>query len=111
MGLAAGTLDRRVTIQRNTPTQDAGGQEIEGWTDLVTVSASWRRATARETLAASEINAQVTDIFVIRWSTDVQDVSPKDQLLYAGKTYDIADCAEIGRREGIEITAAARSDA
>jgi len=110
MPIAAGEMPRRITIQRSAPEQDASGQEIAAWSDLSTRWASWRRASARETLAAAELSAEVTDVFVIRWANSVQDVGPKDRLLYRGRIYDIADCIEIGFREGIQITASARSD-
>jgi SPP1 family predicted phage head-tail adaptor len=110
MPIHAGTLDRRIVLQRATTSQDETGQEIETWSTLATVWASWRRASARETLAAAEVAAAVTDIFVIRWWSGVADLNPKDQVQYAGRTYDIADVAEIGRREGLQINAVARSD-
>jgi SPP1 family predicted phage head-tail adaptor len=110
MPIHAGTLDRRITLQRATLSQDETGQEIEVWSTLATVWASWRRASARETLAAAEIAAAVTDIFEIRWWSGVSDLNPNDRIQYAGRTYDIADVAEIGRHEGLQISALARSD-
>lgn len=63
----AGALDRRILIRRATVTQDPGsGEEIETWSTLAEVSASWRRASAREQLAAAEIQAMVTDVFIVR---------------------------------------------
>lgn len=103
-------LDRRITIQCAAISQDETGQEILTWASLPAVWASWRRASARETLAAAEVNAQVTDVFEIRYSRDVESVGAKDRILYGGRTYDIVDVNEIGRREGIRITASARSD-
>ena len=110
MAVAAGDLDRRIVLQRATTAQDETGQEIETWAALATVWASWRRASARETLAAAEVAAAVTDIFVIRWWSGVSDLNPKDRVQYAGRTYDIADVSEIGRHEGLQISAVARSD-
>jgi SPP1 family predicted phage head-tail adaptor len=108
--LASGKMDRRVTIQRAITAQDATGQVIETWSTLATVWASWRRASANETLAASELASQVTDIFETRYFAAIVDINPKDQVLFNGRTYDIADAVEIGRKIGIRITAAARSD-
>lgn len=104
-------LDRRVTIRRATLSQDPGsGEMVETWADLATVFASWRRASARETLAAAEVSAEVTDVFTVRWSSVTGSVTPKDRVVYEGKTYNISEASEIGRREGVMIRGAARAE-
>lgn len=109
--MKAGPLDRRVTIERAQTVQDPGsGQEVETWHGFPPVSASWRRASARETLASAEVSAAVSDVFEIRWSPVVADLNPKDRLIYDGRTYDIVEATEIGRRVGIRIGAVARAD-
>jgi SPP1 family predicted phage head-tail adaptor len=108
--MLAGKLDRRVVLQRASFVRDATGQPIASWSTIATVWASWRRASARETLAAAEVAATVTDVFEIRWSSDVADLNPKDRLSYDARTYDIAAVDEIDRRVGLRITAAARRD-
>lgn len=108
--MEAGKMDRQVTLQRATRTQDSTGQIIETWADLATVWARWRRATARETLAAAEVSAEVGDVFEIRYSSLVSSLNPKDRLTYSDRTYDIAAVDEIGRRVGLRISASARSD-
>lgn len=110
--MRAGDLDRRVTLQRAAITQDTTGQEIETWSTLgpSKIWASWRRASARETLAAAEKSAIVTDVFEVRYDSAWSDLNPKDRLVYSGRTYDIAEVTEIGRREGLRIGGAARAD-
>ena len=109
--VTAGKLDRRITIRRATTAQDSGsGEMIETWADLTTVSASWRRASARETLAAAEISAEVTDIFECRWSPVTATITPQDRIVYGGKTYNIAEATEIGRREGMMLRGNARAE-
>lgn len=103
-------LDRRVTLKRATIAQDEYGQPIETWADIATVWASWRRASARETLAAAEVAAAVSDVFETRFDSTWADLNPKDRLIYNGATYDIIEVAEIGRREGLRIGATARAD-
>ncbi|HTN60267.1 MAG TPA: head-tail adaptor protein [Devosia sp.] len=111
MPVNAGDLDRQITLQRYGISYNADNEPIEGYAGFATVWASWRRATARETLAGAEVNATATDIFEIYWSPEVADVDPKDRLIFDGKSYDIASVAEIGRREGLRIAAARRADA
>lgn len=103
-------LDRRIRIERNTPVQDEYGQEIENWSELVTLHASWRRASAKETLASAEVSATASDVFEIRWSPAWSSVNPRDRLVYDGRTYDIASIQEMGRRDGIRINALARAE-
>lgn len=109
--LKAGELNRRITLLRYGVTgKDDYNNPIEGWTTLATVWASWRRATARETLAASEIGASVSDVFEIRYSSAVVSLDPKDRLTYQGRTYNIGGVTEIGFREGLRVEATARAD-
>lgn len=109
--MRAGELDRRITLQRYSLTVDADNAPLEVWTsDAAPVWASWRRASARETLAGAEVNAAATDVFEIRYSSDVADLNPKDRLAYQGAGYDIHSVQEIDRREGLRISATRRAD-
>lgn len=110
MGLAAGKLDRRIILDRPTVTQNSLGEEVTVWVQLARVWASWRRASSNETLAGAEIEASVSDVFEIRYSSQVFDLNPKCRLTYANREYDIVTVDEIGRREGLRIGAVARSD-
>jgi SPP1 family predicted phage head-tail adaptor len=106
----AGPLDRRITLQRATTAQDDTGQEVQTWADLATVWASKRDVSDSERVAAAEVSASITTRFQIRWDTLWSDLNPKDRVACDGKTYDIFGVKELGRREGLEITAAARAD-
>jgi SPP1 family predicted phage head-tail adaptor len=64
-----------------------------------------RRQRAGETLASKSYR------FTIRYSSDVADVDPRDRVTFDGRTYDVQGVKEIGRREGLEITATARAEA
>jgi SPP1 family predicted phage head-tail adaptor len=109
--VTAGKLDRRVTIRRASYSQDSGsGEMLETWSNLAEAWASWRRASARETLAAAEVSAEVTDVFTMRWSPVLASVTPKDRVLYQGREYNVSEVAEVGRREGIMIRGAARAE-
>lgn len=108
--MKAGDLDRQLTIRRFESGRDEFNNPIMTWVDLATVPASWRRASAREQLAASEIAATVTDIFEIRWSTDVADVNPTDRVLYQGREFNLSEVTEIGRREGLRLRGSARAE-
>lgn len=108
--MEAPKLDRKVTLRRATTAQDEYGEEITTWADLATVWASRRRASARETLAAAEVSAAITDVFEIRYDSAWADLSPMDRLVFEGRGYDIVSVDEIGRRQGLRIAAVARAE-
>lgn len=110
MGLAAGKLDRRIRLERAVVTTNDFGEEVQSWIHLAEVWASRRRASARETLAAAEVSAEVTDVFEIRYAAAWSDINPKDRLIFEDRVYDIAMVDEIGRREGLRIGASARAE-
>jgi SPP1 family predicted phage head-tail adaptor len=110
MAPTAGSRNRRITIERHGITYDEWNRPIEGWIEYGNAWASWRRATANEQLASSQVGAQVTDVFEILWSPKMAAIDPKDRLIYAGRVYDIAEVTESGTREGLLIRASARVD-
>jgi len=113
MALAAGRLDRRIRLERDTGAVDpASGERVAVWATLgpEKLWASRRRAGSSETLAAAELSAAVSDVFEIRWDSTWADVNPKDRLVFEGRVYQIVSVDEIGRREGLRIGAVARAD-
>jgi SPP1 family predicted phage head-tail adaptor len=108
--MEAGKLDRRVQFRRFTLIDD-GFAQVESWVDYG--SAVWaerRLVSDREQVAAAQVAARITARFVVRWSDLTGAITPKDRLICEGREYDITGVKEIGRREGVEITAAARAD-
>lgn len=105
-------LDRRITIERFTATQDSGsGEEVRTWAPLATVFASKRDVSDAERLATAEVQASITTRFKVRWSPKMASVTPKDRVICEGVVYDIAGIKDVdGRREAREITASARAD-
>lgn len=104
--------DRLITIERATVTQDdpGSGENVETWGTLAQVYAGKHDVSDRERLAASEMQAELTTRFRILFSHTVADVNPKDRVIFEGRTYNIVAVREIGRREGLEISASARAD-
>lgn len=108
--MEAGKLDRRIVIERGAVTTNAFNEEIQTWAPLLTVWAGKQDVSDRERFAAAETGATVTTRFLIRWSNAAATVDARDRIIYDGRTYDVHHAKEIGRREGIEITASARSE-
>lgn len=111
--ISAGKLDRRIALQRYMETRDDFNNPVLTWAALATVSASKEDIRDSERMAAQETGSEITTRFQIRWSTAVADLNTKDRLEFpidSGRYFNIVAVKEIGRREGIEISAAARAD-
>lgn len=108
--MEAGSLDRKITLQRATETRDEFNEPVRTWATLATVSASMQPVRDAERVQAQQVGATITTRFQIRWRQSLRDLDPRDRLLFEGRTYEIASVKEIGRREGLEITAAAQAE-
>lgn len=109
--MSAGKLDRRITLQRATASDD--GFSSEGtltWSDLATVWAEVSPVSDGERWRAGEVAAHITHRFRIRWSSTTATLTPKDRILYQGRVFDISGVKEIDRRKFLELTASARDD-
>lgn len=111
MPLAAGKLDRRITLRRATITKDDYNNDVETWGDICTVWAGYEPVSDGEKFRAGERASEISARFKIRYSSQVADLSPKDQLVFQGRTYAITRVKELERRVGLEITAVGRDDA
>jgi len=108
--MEAGTLDRRVQFRRGTLVDD-GFASVPAWADFgAPVWASKTDVSDGERYRANEVAASVTARFVVRYSPFTASISPADRMVCAGREYDITNIKEIGRREGLEMTASARAD-
>jgi SPP1 family predicted phage head-tail adaptor len=108
--MIAGPLDRRVTLRRASVKTNDFGEDVETWGDLAIVWAARAEVSNRERFAAQEVGATLVARFRVRYSQRIHDLSPLDRIMVDGREHNITGVAEIGRREGFEITAAARAD-
>lgn len=99
--MKAGNLDRRLTIQRVTLSQNDYGEEVETWADIARVWAWKRDVSARERFASAQTLAERTTVFQIRFR---DDVNSKDRVVCEGRTYQITGITEVGRRQGLDLT-------
>lgn len=111
-GLAAGDLDRRITIMRATAADD-GLSSVPG--EMMPIAQRWAKKTDAsdgERMRAFEQGQEITSRFVVRDDSVTRTITGKDMLVCEGRTYAISGTKEYGgRRVGIEITAIARPDA
>jgi SPP1 family predicted phage head-tail adaptor len=106
----ASQLDERLTVLRATLAANAYNELVETWADYVTVWTAHVDATVGETLRAAEVGAKISIHFTVRFSPETETITPKDRLLFEGKTFDIIGMREIQRNHWLEIHAVARPD-
>jgi SPP1 family predicted phage head-tail adaptor len=103
-------LDQQVTILRAAYTENDLGEQVATWVPLTTVWASKTDIRDSERFAAQEVASTITTRFRFRWSSLVADVTPEDRATCEDREYEIVAVKEIGRREGLELTASARAE-
>lgn len=108
--MQAGRLDRRITIQRATTVANDFNELVQTWATHATVWAHAAPVMDAEKIRAGEMLGLKSYRFTIRYSSDVADVDPTYRLTFDGRTYDVSGIKELGRREGLEITATARAE-
>lgn len=116
--LRSGELDRRISIERNLPTQNVDGQLIENWQRLGRPRWSGRSyVDGDERYVSDQFIARQQVVFTVRWARDLAELSPKDRIVYPIKDeptdseiYDVIEVQEIGFREGLRIVAARRAE-
>ncbi len=110
MALAAGPMDRRITLERSSTAPDAFNEPVQTWSILAEVAASYEPLSDGERFRAGETAATASARFVIRYSRAVAGLNPKNRLIFEGAAWEILRVKEIGRREGLEISATVRAD-
>lgn len=105
--MRAGNLDREIQITRTTtaPNPDEPWVPGEPTTEVfATVRAQVVQQGTDEFMANYGEGQRTITVFRIRWLAGVELT---DQVLYEGRTFDLKEIKEIGRRKGIELRAEA----
>ncbi len=118
--MRAGRLDRRIDIQRNTPTASDSGEMVEAWTSLAAnLPATYRGLKVDERITGGpQVIASDQVEFTIRYSSLLASLNPKDRIIYPSmaadspaapippsKIYNVLGIVEVGRAEALLITA------
>lgn len=103
--MRAGDLNRKITIQSVTQTEDTYGAPVDTWATFVEVWAQVKPIRGDEYFAAQQVNARVDAVFRLRWLSGVLETM---RIHYDDKLWDIRSINELGFREGLEIYAEVR---
>jgi len=119
--MRAGTLDRKITIERKSATPSSSGEPVETWGVLVQrLSASVSPTRGDERFVPPQYVGKETTEFRIRWHQAIADLSPLDRIVYPAiavsdqpapnTVYDVVAVHELGRRETLLVIGFRRAD-
>jgi len=80
--MRAGLRRNYVTIQRNTPTQGASGEEIDVWSNLSNEWAFIRAVDGEESINTLKVNIRNTDVL------------HTDRILFGSRVFDIVSVVD-----------------
>ena len=110
MPINSGELDRKITIQKKVIERDEIGGEKPVWK---TVSEPWAKVKFNpggERFQAAQFIGKTPVQFLVRWSLKAKELTAEHRVLFEGRTFDVVDTSELGRREGIFIDATVHSE-
>ena len=82
----AGKLDKLISIEQRTLTQDAAGQEYETWVSIATVYANVKPLIGKDYLAAKQTVDELSHDITIRYR---RGIKPKMRVNYLGRIIEI----------------------
>lgn len=84
--MRSGKLRHRVTIKEKSVSQNAFGEEVITWTDVVTLWARISPLRGREYIEARQVQADVTTKIVTR---HYPGIGPSMRVVHNGRTFEI----------------------
>lgn len=98
--MQAGKLDREITIQQATLTQDSFGEPDAVWTDYATLWAQVIGIRAEERVVSGRVLAVKVNRFRTRYKSGITE---KMRIKYDSDYYNVRGITEIGRQDGLEL--------
>ena len=98
--LNIGSMDRRITIERETETVNPSGSVLKGWAPVATVWAEVLQQSASEFFTGYGEAETGTVVFRVRYRPGI---TTADRVTYEGTAYGIMEIKELGRRDALEL--------
>lgn len=105
--MRAGRLDRLITIYSRVQALNSFKESVDSYVSAGEVWAEYLPANAAERWVNPSFVAETECVFKIYWRADI---GPLNQIEFEGRRYDVLGTMEIGRREGLAISARARAE-
>ena len=106
--IGAGSLDRRIEIQRKIEATDAFGGKPKNWSTLIEVWARFLPVSDGEKWRAGMVESREIARFTVRHNRVTAGVTGADQIVFDDRDWGITGTKEVmGRSRFIEITAEA----
>lgn len=103
MNYRMGQLTQRIAIERDVTQSDGTGGQEKTATTIANIYAYVRNKSTRELLAAQQVSATASVMFVVRWRGDVL---PSDRIIWKGVRYNITNSPSPDSRQAfLEIEA------
>jgi SPP1 family predicted phage head-tail adaptor len=97
-----GKLNKRITIQSQSSTFDAAGQQVESWSTFATVWANIKHLSGIETIKSDAMASTVKASIRIRY---IPGINAGMQVIYQNLTYRIeAVLAHVDEKRYIDMT-------
>lgn len=94
----SGDLRRRITIQRNTPTQDGYGEQDASWATLKEVWAEIEPLNMRETFGSDMAFDEQPTVFRFRYGSELKTLKPTDRIQWNSTNYDLIAVKNVEQR-------------
>lgn len=99
--MRTGKLDRTISIATVTPGEPlADGTPTDAVTETRTVRAQQIEASTEEYMRGYGEGGNTAVVFRIRW---LPGVEVDQTITYSGKTFNVREIKELGRREALEL--------
>jgi len=97
--MRAGELRKRIQLQQRSSAQDAWGQQVVGWTTVLTTWADIQPVSGLQLERSRSIYNLTSHQVTLRWRPILEDVRQVGsfRVLYAGRIFDVG--ASLNREE------------
>lgn len=104
MSINQGELDRFITIEKATTSQDNAGEKVETWSTFAQVWAKKKSAAGDERYSAKQVRVEYLHVYRIGFYPNFDPGASETMRVVDGsQTFGIHSIVEIGRGEGFDI--------
>lgn len=100
-GVRAGDLNRLVSVQQRSTTQDAIGGQTHTWTEIKQVYAAIEVAGVRAMMAAQALQTAITHTIEVRYDADLfadPRAAAKLRIVYGSRNFDVQGMENVQER-------------